>query len=135
MKKDKVEMTDWWIWTVGLTFFPTLATILIDLLKNLNVDFKNILGSGELILCAFLVTAPSIPDFYNKHSTSPAHKWAFAGLLLTESLQLITYTIIKVTPNYNFYVAVIASAVWVLVSLILGWRGTVSLKMEDQKDD
>lgn len=127
---DGSDMLDWWVGTVILTFFPIIISIIISLCRNGNIDFQRMVGDGELILSAFLVTTPSIMNYYRGSSIKKekSHKLMFYLLLFVAFFQLTAYTSIKTNSENKDNVVYITSALCVLSSIIIAWRGEKHLK-------
>lgn len=132
---EKIDMVDWWVGTVILTFFPVIISIIISLCRYGTVDINRMIGDGELILSAFLVTTPSIMNYYKKNSNQKGrkHKLFFYLLLFAAFFQLTAYTSIKTNPNNKGYVVYITSALCVLSSVLISWQGEKFLKRRDGK--
>ena len=124
------DMLDWWVGTVILTFFPILISIVMSLCRSGSVDFKRMIGDGELILSAFLVITPSIMNYYKTKSVQKGkgHKLIFYLLLFVAFFQLTAYTSIKTNPTNIESVVYITSALCVLASIIISWQGERLLK-------
>lgn len=127
---DGNDMIDWWVGTVILTFFPIIISIIINLCRNGSIDFQRLVGDGELILSAFLVTTPSIMNYYRENSIQKdkVHKVMFYLLLFVAFFQLTAYTSIKTNPENKDYIVYITSALCVLASIIIAWQGEKHLK-------
>ena len=132
---NKNDMIDWWIGTVLLTFFPIIISIIICLCQNGSVDFKRMIGDGELILSAFLVITPSIMKFYKTSSNQNRknHKLFFYILLFVAFFQLTAYSSIKTASNNRELVVYITSGLCVLSSILISFRGEIFLTKEDNK--
>lgn len=127
---DGNDMIDWWVGTVILTFFPIIISIIISLCRNGSVDFQRMVGDGELILSAFLVTTPSIMNYYRRNSTQKGKgdKLMFYLLLFVAFFQLTAYTSIKTNSDNIESVVYKTSALCVLASIIIAWQGERHLK-------
>ena len=124
------DMIDWWVGTVLLTFFPILISIVISLCRSGTVDINRMVGDGELILSAFLVTTPSIMNYYKAKSgqKETGHKLFFYLLLFVAFFQLTAYTSIKTNDSNKANVVYITSGLCVLSSVIIAWQGEKFLK-------
>lgn len=79
--KDKdIEMVDWWAGTVILAFFPMIVALIASLCIYGTVDINRLIGDGELIISAFLVTTPSLISYYRNASKESSHKKNFLSL-------------------------------------------------------
>ena len=119
------DMIDWWVGTVILAFFPIFISIIISLCRYASVDIDRMIGDGELILSAFLVTTPSIINSYRESSYQRGSKYklVFFLLLFVAFFQLTAYTSIKTNPSNIPNVVYITSALCVLSSIIISWQG------------
>ncbi|MDE7055351.1 MAG: hypothetical protein K2O84_11180 [Oscillospiraceae bacterium] len=112
----------WWIGTVVLTLFPTLATILIAALRghpplSWNLVFKD----GEIILASFLiVTSTSISAYTVKKETvfTDAVRYILKFLSL---FQLIAYTAVKTSAKTNPITLIVVSVAALIVSVCFSW--------------
>lgn len=129
------DMMDWWVGTVILAFFPIFISIIISLCRYASVDINRMIGDGELILSAFLVTAPSIINSYRESSYQRGSKYklVFFLLLFVAFFQLTAYTSIKTNPSNISNVVYITSALCVLSSIIISWQGEKLLQGGDNE--
>ncbi|MDE5978292.1 MAG: hypothetical protein K2G70_07530 [Turicibacter sp.] len=127
------DMLDWWVGTVILAFFPIFISIVISLFRNSSVDINRMIGDGELILSAFLVTTPSIMNSYKKSSYPKGGKYKknFFLLLFAAFFQLTAYTSIKTNPTNISGVVYITSFLCVLSSILISWQEEMLLKGDD----
>ena len=51
--KKVPNMFHWWFGSIFLTFFPTLAAVVMDFAYRKSIDFAAIVSDGELVLCSF----------------------------------------------------------------------------------
>ena len=132
---DNSDMIDWWVGTVILAFFPIFISIIISLCRYATVDLNRMIGDGELILSAFLVTTPSIINSYKESSyqKGSTYKLVFFLLLFVAFFQLTAYTSIKTNPENIPVVVYITSALCVLSSIIISWQGEKLLKRGSTK--
>lgn len=130
VSNDNSDMMDWWVGTVILAFFPIFISIIISLCRYATVDLNRMIGDGELILSAFLVTTPSIINSYKESSyqKGSTYKLVFFLLLFVAFFQLTAYTSIKTNPENIPGVVYITSALCVLSSIIISWQGEKLLK-------
>jgi hypothetical protein len=127
-KKTNDEMIDWWVGTVILAFFPMIISIITSLCRYGSVDINRLFGDGELILSAFLITTPSLINFYKENIYQQGYKLLFYMLLFTAFLQLVAYTTIKTNSTNKPVVVYIASALCVISSIIISWQGEKCMK-------
>lgn len=127
-KKNNDEMIDWWVGTVILAFFPMIISIITSLCRYGLVNINRLFGDGELILSAFLITTPSLINFYKKNIYRQGYKLLFYMLLFTAFLQLVAYTTIKTNSTNKPVVVYIASALCVISSIIISWQGEKCMK-------
>lgn len=122
---NNADMIDWWGGTVVLTFFPILSSIIISLFFYGRIDMNRMIGDGELVLSAFLVTAPTIINYYRANSVkkSQGHKAIFYLLLFSAFFQLIAYTSIKISTANDAHITYMTSILCVLSSVIIAWQG------------
>lgn len=127
-KKD--DMVDWWGGTVIFTFFPILISIVISICRGGAENINRVIGDGELILSAFLVTTPSIMNYANADSTkrSQEHKKLFYLLLLVGFLELVIYVTIKTNPDNKPSIVYISSALCTVSSVVISWKSELFLK-------
>lgn len=121
--KKNNEMIDWWVGTVILAFFPMIVSILINLCRYATLGLNRIIGDGELILSAFLVTTPSLINFCKENLYQKGYKLLFYFLLFASLLQLVAYTSIKTNPANIPEVVYITSALCVISSIIISRQG------------
>lgn len=122
------EMIDWWVGTVFLAFFPILISILISLCRYASVDLNRMLGDGELILSAFLVTTPTLINFYKENTYQKGNKLLFYLLLFAAFFQLVAYTSIKTNPSNIPGVVYITSTACVISSIVISRLGEKCVK-------
>lgn len=120
---DKAELVDWWVGTVVLAFFPMIISVITSLCRYGNVDINRMIGDGELIISAFLITTPSLINYYKETTKKTIHKKIFYLLLFAAFFQLTAYTSIKTTPHNIPCVVYITSAICVISSVIIAWQG------------
>ncbi len=75
--KKSSEMIDWWVGTVILAFFPMIVSMLINLCRYATLGLNRMIGDGELILSAFLVTTPSLIGFCRENLYQKGYKLFF----------------------------------------------------------
>ncbi len=121
--KKSNEMIDWWVGTVILAFFPMIVSMLINLCRCATLDLNRMIGDGELILSAFLVTTPSLISFCKENLYQKGYKLLFYFLLFAAFLQLVAYTSIKTNPANIPEVVYITSALCVISSIIISCQG------------
>ena len=109
-EKNNDEMIDWWVGTVILAFFPMIISIITSLCRYGSVDLNRMFGDGELILSAFLITTPSLINFYKENIYQQGSKVLFYLLLFTAFFQLVAYTSIKTNSSNEPTVVYITSA-------------------------
>lgn len=117
------EMIDWWVGTVILAFFPMIVSMLINLCRYATLDLNRMIGDGELILSAFLVTTPSLIGFCRENLYQKGYKLLFYFLLFAAFFQLVAYTSIKTNPTNIPEVVYITSALCVISSIIISRQG------------
>lgn len=122
------EMVDWWAGTVILAFFPTIVSIIASLCMHGNVDINRLIGDGELIISAFLVTTPSLINLYKGASKDRTYKKTFYTLLFAAFFQLVAYTSIKINPERKPNIVYITSTLCVLSSVFISGLGERYLK-------
>ena len=122
-EKNNDEMIDWWVGTVILAFFPMIISIITSLCRYGSVDLNRMFGDGELILSAFLITTPSLINFYKENIYQQGSKVLFYLLLFTAFFQLVAYTSIKTNSSNEPTVVYITSALCVFSSVIFSWLG------------
>lgn len=122
-EKNNDEMIDWWVGTVILAFFPMIISIITSLCRYGSVDLNRMFGDGELILSAFLITTPSLINFYKENIYQQGSKVLFYLLLFTAFFQLVAYTSIKTNSSNEPTVVYITSALCVFSSVIISWPG------------
>lgn len=127
-KKSDDEMIDWWVGTVILAFFPMIISIITSLCRYGAVDINRMFGDGELILSAFLITTPSLINFYKENIYQRGYKLLFYLLLFTAFFQLVAYTTIKTNSTNKSIVVYITSALCVISSIIISWQGEKCVK-------
>ena len=44
---------DWWVYSVGINFLPLLASMLGNFYQYDAINMSALMGSGELVMCAF----------------------------------------------------------------------------------
>lgn len=129
-EEQKVSMIGWWASTVGLAFFPTVFSAVISLCIYGSVDAGELIGEGELILCAFLVTAPSIIAYYKKAPRTGFFMAIFCCLLAASLFQLGVYVAIKVYTACSFDMVLRNSLFCVIPSIIGVWQSEKVLEKE-----
>lgn len=133
VKHKNIEMVDWWVGTVILAFFPMIVSLIASLCMYGNVNVNRLFGDGELIISAFLVTTPSLINYYKDAPKEKGYKKMFYLLLFAAFFQLVAYTSIKITQNRVAKVVYITSALCVISSVIVSWLGERYLKGGVQK--
>ena len=123
IQKKTDDMLDWWIGTVFFAFFPAIVSIIISLCRYGSVDINRIFGDGELILCAFSITTPSLIGFFKADIYNKGYKKLFYLLLLSVFFELITYTSIKTNSTNIPLVVYITSILCVISSVLISWQG------------
>ena len=136
-KKDNDEMIDWWVGTVILAFFPMIISTITSLCRYGTVDINRMFGDGELILSAFLITTPSLINFYKENIFQRGYKLIFYLLLFTAFFQLVAYTTIKTNTSNKPVVVYITSALCVvpIFSALLSLMTAISIWLLCQKSD
>lgn len=127
------EMIDWLVDTVVLALFPMIISVIASLCVYGSVDINRLIGDGELILSAFLITTPSLINCYRDESNKRHNKKLFYFLLFAAFCQLVAYTSIKIAQNRVVKVVYIASALCVLSSIIVSWQGEQYLNNKEDK--
>lgn len=133
VKDKEIEMVDWWVGTVILAFFPMIVAVIASLCMYGKVDINRLIGDGELIISAFLVTTPSLINYYRDAPKERGYKKIFYLLLFAAFFQLVAYTSIKITQNRVAKVVYITSTLCVISSIIVSWQGEKYLKKGVQK--
>ena len=126
----KYDMVDWWGGTVVFTFFPILISIVISICRGGSENINRVIGDGELILSAFLVTAPTIVNYANSTKRSQEHKKLLYLLLLVVFLELVAYVTIKTNPDNKPSVVYITSVLCDVSSVVISWKSELFLKRE-----
>ena len=104
-----IDIIDWWVETVLLTLFPIICALLINLCRSASIaDINRLIGDGELVLSAFLITTPSVfkifkanssnKDKDNKDKDNRKYKVFLYTLFFIVLFQLVAYVTIKTTP-------------------------------------
>ena len=122
------ELIDGWIGTVFLAFFPIIVSILISLCRYASVDLNRMLGDGELILSAFLITTPTLINFYKENIYQKGYKLLFYLQLFAAFFQLVAYTSIKTNPSNIPGVVYITSGTCVIASIFISRLGEKCVK-------
>lgn len=128
------EMIDWWVGTVLLAFFPIIISIVISLCRYASVDLNRMLGDGELILSAFLITTPTLINFYKENSYQKGNKLLFYLLLFAAFFQLVAYTSIKTNSSNIPIVVYITSIACVIASIFISQLGEKCVKAGIKND-
>lgn len=121
--EKKVELIDWWVGTVILAFFPIIISVIMSFCRYGNVDINRMIGDGELIISAFLVTTPSLINYFKESTKQLVNKKIFYLLLFAAFFQLTAYTSIKTNSTNIPCVVYITSALCVVSSIIIAWQG------------
>ena len=127
--KKVPNMFHWWFGSIFLTFFPTLAAVVMDFAYRKSIDFAAIVSDGELVLCSFLISAGAAWSNYEASSMNKevpkAQTFYFYILSTIAFLELITYSSVKLSAenpeNSPFFVCGI-SVIWICLSVFLAWR-------------
>lgn len=127
-RRSNEDMIDWWVGTVVLAFFPMIISIITSLCRYGTVDINRMFGDGELILSAFLITTPSLINFFKRNIYNNGYKLLFYLLLFTAFFQLVAYTSIKTNSSNIPFVVYITSALCVFSSIIISWQGEKCIK-------
>ena len=125
------EMIDWWVGTVLLAFIPTVFSTIIYLLINGKIDINRMIGDGELVLSAFLITTPTLISFTKENiyqRGKRGKKLLFYLLLFTSFFQLVAYTAIKANPSNSPVIVYSTSALCVISSIIISLLGEIVRK-------
>ena len=113
--KQSTQSVDWWMGTVVFAFFPFIASLVIFFVRNGYVDLFRIIGNGELILSAFVISAPTV------FKLSRGSRGPFYASLLVSFLLLATYASMKTNeqtlPNVVYSMSVIS----VFTSILVTW--------------
>lgn len=112
----------WWMGTVVLTLFPTLATVLVAALRGEPpLSWELVFKEGELILASFLiVTSTSISAYTVKRETIFTDAIRYILKFLT-AFQLIAYTVIKTNSETNSITLIVVSVSALIVSVCFSW--------------
>lgn len=119
---SKDSAYDWWGDTVVLTFLPMIFSIVTSLCRSGSVDFSRLFGDGELILSAFLISAPSLLKFFKENYYKKGNRLSFYLLFFTSLCQLVAYISIKTNTENIALVVYIASGLCVFSSIIISWQ-------------
>jgi hypothetical protein len=122
---DENTLVDWLV-TVILAFFPIIASIIISLLRNADLDLVRMIGDGELVLSSFLLTTPSLINLFGTQKGS--RRGLFYLLLFTSFLQLITYTTIKTNETNSMPTILVISLICIVSSILLSKQVDLHLK-------
>ena len=123
----EIDWMDWWIGSVGMTFFPLLSSMLISFLRYEAIDISALIGSGELVMCAFLILASPISEIFSElmsgNFPNKSKRWKLFTylLLLVAALELISYGAINTNleePKKSVY---IVSFIFVFASISMAW--------------
>ena len=56
---------DWWVYSVGINFLPLLASMLGNFYQYDVINMSALMGSGELVMCAFLILLVPMRELKN----------------------------------------------------------------------
>ena len=112
----------WWVGTVFLTLFPTLATTLVILLQGkTQITWDLILGDGEIILASFLIVASTLITSYNVVEVTLSTDVVRYVLIFLIAIQLICYAIVKTTEDIKTATLLFVSFVALFISICISW--------------
>lgn len=112
----------WWVGTVVLTLFPTLATFLVVALQeNKELTLELIFGDGEIILASFLIVASTSMAGYNVKDKTVFTDLVRYILFFLGAAQLIAYTTIKTNDKNTIVTVIIISVASLFMSICTSW--------------
>lgn len=112
----------WWVGTVVLTLFPTLATLLVVALQeNKEITLELIFGDGEIILASFLIVASTLIAGYNVRDKTVFTDFVRDILFFLGAVQLIAYTTIKTNDKNAMETVIIISFASLFMSICTSW--------------
>ena len=117
--KKKRRHTKWWVSTVMLTFFPTIAVGIMSVLRNTPVEIVDLIGDGELVLSSLIIVTSTLFDCYNNGSKifpDKAEKIYFS-LIVIDTLEVLVYTTIRTNPSNKPLMVYIASGLCTVTSI------------------
>jgi len=122
---QRIDSLRWWIGTVVLTIFPTLATSLVAVLTGTSVDWLFLFGDGEMVLSSFVIVTSTLISCYNIRTENLFLVDGLYHLMLfIDFFELIAYTAIKINPD-NSVAAVCATSFFCLItSVSISWLWT-----------
>ena len=117
-ESQKTDWVDWWVYSVGINFLPLLASMLVSFLQYNVIDISALIGSGELVMCAFLILLSPMKDA--KDFSQKGARWKlFAYLVrLLAFMELISYGYIKSNPGKPMESVYIFSVAFVFMSIL-----------------
>lgn len=108
----------WVVGTVILTLFPTLATIIMAILREDSpLSWELILNNGELVLCSFLIVTSTLISCYNIKHQSILTDILLYFLVGIDFIQLIIYTVLKTNTTNNLITVAIVSVISLMISV------------------
>lgn len=109
---------DWWKYNVAINFLPLLASILCNLLQYNVVDIPSLIGSAEIVMCAFLILLPPMRESRQFSQKSAEWKRFSDFVWLLAFMELVSYGSIKANPQEPVTSVYVLSALYVVLSIV-----------------
>lgn len=122
-KKDRAPLK-WWVGTVVLTLFPSIATALMALFRSKEITLELLIGDGELVLSSFLIIVSTLINYHNiQRKKSDRIDGLYFILLFGAFLELIAYTSFKTNleSENNLMTIGLTSAFSLFASIFVSW--------------
>lgn len=114
----------WWVGTVVLTLFPSMATALMAFFRGKEITLELLIGDGELVLSAFLIIVSTLINYHNiQQKNSDSIEGLYFILLFGAFLELIAYTSFKTNleDENNLLTIGLTSAFSLVASIFASW--------------
>lgn len=121
---EKQGPLKWWVGTVILTLFPSLAKALLALSRNIKITLEMLIGDGEIVLASFVIIASTLINYHNfQRKTSKKADRLYFELLFGSFTELVVYTGFQTTPDEekNIIVIGLASLFALIASIFVSW--------------
>lgn len=122
-KVNRIHKIKWLASTIGLTFFPTIALVVMCFLQGTSFELVDLIKNGEIVLSSLLVVTSTLFDCYNDGNKKRCSKaeGIYYSLIWCSLLELVAYTTIRTNPNNSTSKVYIVSVLSAIVSIAVSW--------------
>lgn len=117
--QNQKKMLHWWVSTFLITLLPQLLMALMSVLRGSVIDFMRMIGDGELVLSAFILSASSLIKHYNegKEKNEILYYWQ----LFSSFFILISYATLKTNSENIPYIIILTSIISISMAFGFSW--------------